>query len=79
MGLKMFKIYEANEAMLEKSIKNNTYFYYILLFSWVGFLLYATVYRDAMLLLDSLILMLGAITFMLVRKIDSCRLELIRK
>jgi len=79
MKWKLFEIYNATEDMLETSVRNNTYFHYITLFAWIGFFLFAIVYKDAWLMLDSIIFLIAASTFLLIRKIDSMRLELIRK
>lgn len=65
--------------MLEASVKNNILFYYVALFAWVGFLLYAQAYRDGWLLFDSMIFLVCACYFGLAQKIDKARLELLRR
>ena len=76
---KFFEIYNATEAALQGSIKKNTFAHYICLLTWFPLLLYAFVYKDGWLMLNSFVLLICGITFLLVRKIDSMRLELIRK
>lgn len=76
---KLFEIYNATENMLESSIRTNTYAHYVTLFAWIGFFLYSIVLRDMWLLLISKTLFISSITFLIIRKIDSVRLELIRK
>ena len=68
-----------SEDALEASIKNNIFFYYVALFAWVGFMLYALVYKDAWLMLDAIFLFIAAVHFNLCQKIDKQRLELQRK
>jgi hypothetical protein len=79
MKFKFFEVYKTTENMLENSVRNNTRFYYIMLFVWAGILLYANAYKDVWLMLSSFIFLIGGVHFALVRKIDSMRLELIRK
>ncbi len=67
------------QAALEQSIRNNIFFYYVSLFTWVGFMLYAIVYKDAWLLIDAVILLVASCYFGLAQKIDKMRLELQRK
>jgi hypothetical protein len=75
----MKKIELPTEMALEASIKNNIFFYYVALFTWVGFLLYGSVYKNIWLVIDATIFLIAAVNFNLSQKIDKCRLEIRRK
>jgi hypothetical protein len=67
------------EEALISSVRNNIWYYYVAVFAWIGFLLYATAYKDGWLLFDSIIFLVAAVNFNLSQKIDKARLELLRK
>jgi hypothetical protein len=75
----MKNVESPTEAMLVSSIRGAIWSYYVALFAWIGFLLYATAYKDGWLLFDSIIFLIAAVNFNLSQKIDKARLELLRK
>jgi len=79
MGIMNKPILTPTEEQLGQSIRNNIFFYYVALFTWVGFMLYAIAYKDAWLLIDAVIILICTVYFCLAQKIDKCRLEFLRK
>jgi len=79
MGMMNKPILTPTAQALEQSIRNNVFFYYVSIFTWAGFMLYAIAYKDAWLLIDAVVLLICTIYFGLAQKIDKMRLELQRK